>query len=329
MSKGRTSRAYLGGAWELMFLPIGSYGADDQRGHRTRHVNFSDGGVSCMPITDRDIEDYLHTRSDFDLELFVYRTLQEHGCPATHGGTYVDPVSQKARQYDIRAIWELHKGHAKLPICRLALAIECKNLSSDAPLLVSRVPRPPEDAYHELMHSWQRQNARDKMARILNPEGPSALYRPGDPTAKRTAQVCRLTGGGFKDDDRDPYEKWSQALASAADLIRDSVAAASDSQQALSLILPVLVVSDGTLWAADYSQDGTRNGLAHPIDGVELFVNREYAWEIMALPEARLYRISHLHIYTRTGFATFVKDFSRPGRLRERMFEFGLQQLLG
>jgi hypothetical protein len=190
------------------------------------------------------------------------------------------------------------------------------------------VPRPPEDAYHELMHSWQRQNMRDKLARVLRPERPGGIYRPGDPTGKRTAQVARLGTGTFKDDDRDSYEKWSQALASAADLIRDSVAAASDSQQALSVILPILVVADGTLWVAEYSENGARNGLAHTADAVELFVNREYTWELKALPEVQVYRISHLHIYTRTGFATFLQDFSRPGRLRERAFEFGLQQLL-
>jgi hypothetical protein len=134
------------------------------------------------------------------------------------------------------------------------LAIECKSLSSDAPLLVSRVPRPSEDTYHELLHSCQRQNMRDKLAQILRPEGSRGIYRTGDPTGKRTAQVCRLSSGAFKDDDRDSYEK-------------------------------------------------------------------------PALPEMQSYRISHLHIYTRTGFAAFVQDFSRPGRVRERMFEFGLQQL--
>ena len=281
-----------------------------------------------MPITDRDIEEYLQTRSDFDLELFIYRTLQDNGCLATHGGTYIDPIAQKARQYDLRAVWELHRGHAQLPLCRLALAIECKSLSSDAPLLVSRVPRPTDDACHELIHSWLRQNGRDNLAQVLRPEGPRGIYRPGDPTGKRTAQVSRLTGGGFKDNDRDPYDKWSQALASAADLVRDSVTAASDGQQALSLVLPVLVVSDGTLWVADYSEAGTRHGAAHAADAVELFVDREYTWELPALPEVQLYRISHLHIYTRAGFEAFVQDFSRPGRLRERMFEFGLQRVL-
>jgi hypothetical protein len=281
-----------------------------------------------MPITERDIEEYLRTRSDFDLELFVYRKLLEHGCQALHGGTYIDPIAGKARQFDIRATWELYRGHEKLPVCRLALAIECKSLSAEAPLLVSRLPRPPADSYHELMHSWLLEDQRNKMARILGSEGASGIYRPGDPTGKRTAQVSRLGSGAFKDDDRDSYEKWSQALASSADLIRDSVTAASDGQQALTLILPVLVVADDTLWVADYSEAGTHDGVAHTTDAVELFVNREYPWDLALSKVQQLYRISHLHIYTRRGFAAFVQDFSIPGRLRERMFEFGLRQLL-
>ena len=58
--------------------------------------------------------------------------------------------------------------------------------------------------------------------------------------------------------DGDVFEKWSQALASADDL----VARASDAHERhgtsmfLTAVLPVLVVSDGTLWAADYSEEG-------------------------------------------------------------------------
>ncbi len=80
-----------------------------------------------MPITDQDIEEYLRTRSDFELELFVYRTLRERGCKAKHGGTYIEPLSGKARQYDVRAIFEPYRLHGRQPIkCRVAMAIECR-----------------------------------------------------------------------------------------------------------------------------------------------------------------------------------------------------------
>jgi hypothetical protein len=209
-----------------------------------------------MPITATHIEEYLGTRSDFELELFVYRTLREAGCHAVHGGTYLDLLTGKARQYDVRALYELYRGHDKLPKCRVAMAIECKSLSPEAPLLVSRVPREPQDSRHELLHSTFSGPQFLPHSATLN-QNPSPLYQMNQGAGKRTAQIIR-SSNGFKDDDRDPYEKWSQALASAADLVKEAAVAAWDGQWALSLILPVLVVADGTLRVADYSEDGAR-----------------------------------------------------------------------
>jgi hypothetical protein len=50
-----------------------------------------------------DLIEYLTSQDDFDLELFVYRTAKEAGLEVSHGGSYEDPVTNKARQYDIRA----------------------------------------------------------------------------------------------------------------------------------------------------------------------------------------------------------------------------------
>jgi hypothetical protein len=54
-------------------------------------------------ITQADIAEYLVTQSDFDLELFVDRSLQERGITTSHGGSYFDSVTGKSRQYDVRA----------------------------------------------------------------------------------------------------------------------------------------------------------------------------------------------------------------------------------
>ena len=82
------------------------------------------------------------------------------------------------------------------------MAIECKSLSPEAPLLVSRVP-PTRDSYHELVHSWVRPNGRDTLSRVHRAT-PSGVYQFDGQTGKRTAQVSRAGSGGFKDDDRDP-----------------------------------------------------------------------------------------------------------------------------
>jgi tRNA splicing endonuclease len=46
-----------------------------------------------------DIAEYLKARDDFDLELFAYRSLKSHGWVAHHGGSYIDPLLGKRRQY--------------------------------------------------------------------------------------------------------------------------------------------------------------------------------------------------------------------------------------
>ena len=54
-------------------------------------------------ITAADIAQYLDVRDDFDLELFAYQELRQHGWDAHHGGTYMDPFTEKPRQYDVSA----------------------------------------------------------------------------------------------------------------------------------------------------------------------------------------------------------------------------------
>ena len=78
------------------------------------------------PITANDMSEYLKT-SDFQLELDVFHSLARYIQPS-HGGTYTDPVTKKDRQYDIRAEF-VHRN------CYLKLAIECKNLKPNFPLL--------------------------------------------------------------------------------------------------------------------------------------------------------------------------------------------------
>src|SRR4051812_45222497 len=79
-------------------------------------------------ITAEDLGEYLNTQDDFDLELWVYRNAKERGLVASHGGTYDDPITQKPRQYDVRAESSVdHHG--------IALAIECKSLTTSYPLL--------------------------------------------------------------------------------------------------------------------------------------------------------------------------------------------------
>jgi hypothetical protein len=95
------------------------------------------------PITVSDLIEYLENHSDFSFEIETLRALIKLGFTCEHGGTYKDPATQIPREYDIRAT---HQVKERL----LHLAVECKNLRPDFPLLISCLPRRPEEAFHEL-----------------------------------------------------------------------------------------------------------------------------------------------------------------------------------
>src|SRR5689334_16242749 len=93
------------------------------------------------PILTSDLEEYLQARDDFALEMHVYKLARDLRFSVSHGGTYNDPVTRKARQYDIRAIAQ-NGEHC------VALAIECKSLKPSYPLLISQIPRTERESYH-------------------------------------------------------------------------------------------------------------------------------------------------------------------------------------
>ena len=99
---------------------------------------------SDSPITEADLREYLKTRADFAFEMRVLKTLRNLGFECEHGGTYKDPITQKVRQFDIRARRTQGPFH-------LWLAVECKNLQAGRPLLVHAVARRETEAYHQLV----------------------------------------------------------------------------------------------------------------------------------------------------------------------------------
>lgn len=74
---------------------------------------------------------------------------KRRGFAASHGGTYDDPVTKKARLYDVRALRQQDRF-------RVDLAIECKSLKRYYPLLLSRIPRTADESFHDLIFSRKR-----------------------------------------------------------------------------------------------------------------------------------------------------------------------------
>jgi hypothetical protein len=75
------------------------------------------------------------------------QSIDESDIKCEHGGVYEDPVTEKARQFDIRGLLELGQ------INRVRLAVECKNIRENFPLVVLTVPRSVDESYHEFISS--------------------------------------------------------------------------------------------------------------------------------------------------------------------------------
>jgi hypothetical protein len=270
-----------------------------------------------MPVTAEDIAVYLDTQDDFDLELFVHRSLAMSGFRSEHAGTYSDPVTGRPRRFDVRARRFFPRSRRQI-----LLAVECQSLSAQSPLLVSRVPRSVQEGYHEVVRSWHAQDTGEALVEVLRWERGLELYPENVQVGKRIVQLRRDTGaaGGFTTAADEAHLGWSRAIASAADLVReaDRACAESGTPDCYTLVLPVLVVSDEALWAADYTETGQRARSALPVQEVEIYVGREYS-----LRPGYTYRISHLHLFSRRGFAHFVSQLTAAGSaLLEQMFQF-------
>lgn len=265
-------------------------------------------------ITADDISRYLNTRDDFDLELFAYRTLCASGWDVVLGGTYVDVVTGKVRQFDIRAYKTFSHGRV------VVLSVECKSLRRDNPLVVSRVERPFAESYHDLLILKPRPEIGDVAPFVAHcePPGPT-LYRQGEFTGKAMTQISRKNNDEFKSSDAETYDKWFQALASSEPLITEIAHTLPNrSEPAFYFFIPVLVLSDETLWVVDYQADRSRLNPRLENQAV-YFVNRTI--RIAHRRFSGSYLQPHLHIETRVGFQRLIEKLDAPdSRLMDKIF---------
>jgi hypothetical protein len=277
------------------------------------------------PVTDTDIAAYLTEHSDFDLELFVYRSLNGRGWLADHGGSYLDPRQKKLRQFDVRAAASFDVRQRVSFDREVYLTVECKSLSPEAPLVILRVPAPEEETVHSVIKRWHRPEAGDTAFQIV-PIGHldgARMYRPLEMAGKSAPQVTWDRGGHeLTGSDGDVHEKWSQALASAGEVI-DIVALLPLSRgvpPAYTFVMPVLVIPNGTLRVVDYDAAGHRSA-PRAVDEAILWVNRGHT--VKNEKCSGIYHLSYLHVYTRTGFIGLLDDFAvgPTSRMVRRMFD--------
>ncbi|QDV40878.1 hypothetical protein Enr13x_07140 [Stieleria neptunia] len=261
-------------------------------------------------VSDADIREFADSASDFGFELRILSTLKGLSIDCEHSGTYDDPVTQRPRQFDIRALVDLGT-------LRIRLAIECKNLRENFPLVMFEVPRSETESYHDVIFSHEPQRGdsvlsipiMDSHGAKLRLAGNSSFYPPHEYVGKACSQVGRLLSNDLTGNDAEVYDKWYQAIHSAHDLVdRANNDWESNEQKAcVTFVLPILVVPNNRLWRIKYQSDGTRASDPERTSRTTMYIDKFVA------PADRFAGIaasfSHLEIVTEQGLADLCNGF--------------------
>jgi len=251
-------------------------------------------------ITDQDLAAFVASNSDFAFEMRVVAQLRALGFECSHSGTYRDPLTDKVRQFDIRAV--IHEGKFTL-----ALGLECKNLRPNNPLLLSAVPRTSAEAFHDLLvRNPQSPFPPCSVERVNEPH---SAYPTGTMVAKKTDQVRRETSGTLVSNDEATFGKVNQAVSSCQDLVEEY--ARKPSQPWVRAVVPVLVVPTGLLWQVDYAADGKLDTPPRTVARASLFL--DHAWSVdLGIGGKLRYRLSHIELATLDALPGIVKSYLGP-----------------
>ena len=247
-------------------------------------------------LTQDDIKRYAIENTDFGFEMKVLRALKTSDWDVEHSGTYVDPISKKNREFDLRA----NKRFKKWPH-EVWLSIECKNINPTFPLIVQSVQRARQEAFHEIIH-YTMNGSQPQVARSTTF---SRYTSNQDDWVGKSFDQVRLDRK--KDElvssEGKTFDKMSQALSSAEGLIQRCVPS-SNERDARFIICPVLVIPDNCLWRLRYDETGTQVGDPKQVESIQYFINQSWPFSMQGIET--VYTISHLEIVTISAIGKFV-----------------------
>jgi len=258
--------------------------------------------IANDPITAQHLAKFVDGGSDFAFEMRVVAAFRELGFQCTHSGTYRDPVTDKIRQFDVRAFKDQNAS-------TLALAVECKNVRPNYPLLLSAVPRTADEAFHDLL--FFEAHPMRQVALIRSVSAPQSVYKPGEMVGKNTDQVGRDAQGALVSGDQATFEKINQALNSCEDLVRQLVMKASP--PFFRIIVPFLILPAGVLWQVEYGADGALQSPPRQIERGTLYINHGWSVDRDALVGTITYRLSHLEVVTLDALSAATDRWIRHG----------------
>ncbi|MBK8395658.1 MAG: hypothetical protein IPL26_10495 [Leptospiraceae bacterium] len=86
---------------------------------------------------------------------------------------------------------------------------------------------------------------------------------------------------------------------------------------ACSIILPVLIIPNSTLWVMDYNLNGEAIGDISEVDSCDFYFGNKISIKDLFSFD---YTFSHLTIFTETGFEHFINNLSKDDRLFDNIF---------
>ena len=250
-----------------------------------------------VALREPELEDFLRSRSDFAFEMRALAALRLLGFQCQHAATYLDPLTEKIRAFDIRA-------HRRSDFSVLSLAVECKQLSDVAPLLLHRTPREASESHHSVLVRLVDSTGSSPYTRSVSP---SETYPPHLPVARQPDQPTMRDDGSWSSSDAATYERWMQAVNGARDLVEASATMNLGSRSVFAA-LPMLIVPDGTLWIVDYDKNGARTGKPLRVDATSLYLGHE--WTSVATGGTLKHALSHLEVCTISGLPHRVQELS-------------------
>jgi hypothetical protein len=271
-----------------------------------------------VAITPEDIKAVIATEG-FGHEMRVRRILKSYRIVSQlqHGGGYRDPHTKKIREFDFR--WIFPQGETVL-----SLAIECKGVALERPVIISGSKREPREARHALVESRKGGTFTtipyfDGAAAgvIRNLPADVSIYPSGNFVGRNILQLRpgQKPGNYIAARDSEIYDKWFQALASAFDLVNEALRYAERfaTPHVFTLVLPIVVLPDDTLWQAEYAENGDLLGDPVRVDQCELYIGRSITPPHEAGDITSPYTFSHLHFFTSKGFIAFLRDATGSG----------------
>ena len=239
------------------------------------------------PMSAIEVQDFVAQNDDFGFEMQVAGKIRSTlGVDVFHGATYTDPVTLKPRQFDVRfRVQEERKT--------LYFAVECKNVDPASPVIVCGRTAEAKENFHHIIIS----------------RGQSVLRS----ASVQKAQNHHFHSGAFvgksllkpgRQKDSEIYEGWSQALASAHELVVEAVRKGAPMDMCnFGAVFPWLLVPDGTLWQVSFDHDG-KMGKPELVNYCRFFVGHHYELE----HATEKICLTHIEFMTVTGMQKMLGD---------------------